>query len=144
MAELPPGNSTNGIGNGRTWYRLPLWIQKSWGPWTTYGGGGYALNNAPGQTNYPFGGWLVQRDLSEHLTIGGEIYSQGPQFVGDRQSTFYNLGGYIAPTKHFNILFSLGRTISGDSETIAYFGLYRTGGPHQAQGLFSTLAPRSP
>lgn len=61
--EFPTGNRSNGIGNGRTWYRFPLWIQKSWGRWTTYGGGGYAVNTAPGAANFPFAGWLVQRDL---------------------------------------------------------------------------------
>lgn len=42
---------------------------------------------------------------------------------------FYTIGGYIVPTKHFKILLSMGHTISGDSQTIGYFGLYWTGGP---------------
>src|SRR5579862_7648949 len=74
--EIPTGNSQNGIGNGRVWYRLPVWAQKSWGRWTTYGGGGYAFNNAPGTTNFPFGGGLIQRDLSHNVSIGGELYYQ--------------------------------------------------------------------
>jgi len=32
MAELPTGDAGRGLGNGRTWFRLPLWMQKSWGP----------------------------------------------------------------------------------------------------------------
>lgn len=56
MVELATGNANNGLGNGRTWYRVPLWIQKNMGSWTTYGGGGIAFNNAPGMKNYPFGG----------------------------------------------------------------------------------------
>lgn len=129
MAEIATGNASDGLGNGRTWYRLPLWIQKSYGPWTTYGGGGYALNAAPGMKNYPFGGWLVQRDFGEHLTLGGEIYSEGAQQSGGLWSTFYNVGGYVAPTQHFNILFSVGHTISGSPHAIAYFAFYWTGGP---------------
>jgi len=31
MAELPTGDADRGLGNGRTWFRLPLWLQKSWG-----------------------------------------------------------------------------------------------------------------
>ncbi len=83
MAELPTGDADRGLGNGRTWFRLPLWLQKSWGPWTTYGGGGAVLNSAPGQRNYPFGGWLVQRDFGPHLTLGGELWAQG-QDTDDR------------------------------------------------------------
>ncbi len=74
MAELPTGDESRGLGNGRTWFRLPLWVQKSWGPWTTYGGGGAVVNPAPGQRDYPFGGWLVQRNFGKHLTLGGEIF----------------------------------------------------------------------
>jgi hypothetical protein len=32
MAELPTGDADRGLGNGRTWFRLPLWAQKSFGP----------------------------------------------------------------------------------------------------------------
>ncbi len=93
MAEIATGDAANGLGNGRTWYRLPLWIQKSWGPWTSYGGGGVAFNNAPGMANYGFAGWLLQREFGQHLTLGGEIYTDGPQAFGTRGSTFYNIGG---------------------------------------------------
>lgn len=40
MAELDTGNASEGLGNGKTWWRLPVWIQKSIGSWLTYGGGG--------------------------------------------------------------------------------------------------------
>jgi hypothetical protein len=125
--EFPTGNKGNGIGNGRTWYRFPVWAQKSWGKWTTYGGGGYAVNSAPGMTNFPFGGWLVQRDFSDYVSVGAEVYYQGPQYVGDRASTFYNAGSFITLTKGFGILFSLGHTFSGDNESVAYFALGWTG-----------------
>jgi hypothetical protein len=40
-----------------------------------------------------FAGWLVQRDLSENILVGAELYYEGPQFAGDRYSTFYDAGG---------------------------------------------------
>src|ERR1039458_6723377 len=36
MAELPAGDASRGLGNGRTWFRLPLWAQKRFGAGTTY------------------------------------------------------------------------------------------------------------
>lgn len=125
--EVPTGNKGNGIGNGRTWYRFPVWLQKSWGKWTTYGGGGYAVNTAPGQTSFPFAGWLLQRDFSAAVSVGGELYYEGPQFVGDRHSTFYNFGSYVALSDGFGILFSLGHTFSGDNASVGYFALGWTG-----------------
>ncbi len=126
MAEFSTGDPLRGLGNGQTWYRLPVWIQKSYGHWTTYGGGGVALNNAAGMRNYGFGGWLVQRDLSEKLTLGGELFSQGAATVGGRGWTAYNVGGYLNVTKQFSFLFSVGHTFSGESHAVQYLGLYYT------------------
>src|ERR1700683_3019546 len=71
MFELPTGNADKGLGVGKTWYKVPLWAQKSFGSWTTYGGGGETVfNNVPGYRNYRFGGWLVQRDIGKKLTLG--------------------------------------------------------------------------
>lgn len=129
MAELP--TASRGLGNGRTWYRLPLWIQKSWGPWTTYGGGGEALNSAPGQRNYSFAGWLVQRNVGKSLALGAELFSQGAITEGGRASTLTNVGGTFNFTEKFALLFSAGRSISGARNTVWYLGLYWTGGPQK-------------
>ncbi len=132
MAELPTGDSDRGLGNGRTWFRLPLWLQKSFGPWTTYGGGGAALNSAPGQRNYPFGGWLVQRDFCPHLTLGGELFAQGKDADDDKGFATLNLGGSYNFNEHFSLLFSAGHTIAGDRHTFWYFGFYWTWGPEKS------------
>ena len=118
MAELPTGDSSRGLGNGRTWFRLPLWAQKSWGPWATYGGGGAALNSAPGQRNYPFGGWLVQRDFGPHLTLGGEIFAQGQDTDNDKGFAALNFGGSYNVNEHFSLLFSAEHSVAGDDHTL--------------------------
>lgn len=129
MVELPAGDANRGLGNGRAWFKLPLWLQKSLGPWTTYGGGGVALNSAPGQRNYTFGGWLLQRDFGPRLTLGGEIFAQGADTDRDRGFAAANFGGYYNFTEKFSLLFSAGRSFSGDRHTLWYLALYWTGGP---------------
>jgi hypothetical protein len=79
MFEIPSGSAARGLGVGKTWYKLPLWVQKSFGPWTTYGGGGITLVKAPGYRNFPFAGWLVQRDLGKKWTLGTEVFYHGPE-----------------------------------------------------------------
>ena len=132
FVELPTGNAEAGLGNGRTWYRLPLWVQKSEGPWTTYGGAGEVLNWAPGMHNYPFGGWLLQRDLGKKLTLGGEVFAHGalgPAALSLRPSTLADFGGYYYFKKPaFQLLFLAGHSVAGQRETIAYLGLYWTWG----------------
>jgi hypothetical protein len=133
MAELDTGDSRKGLGNGKTWWKFPLWIQKSWGPWTTYGGVGYVINRASGQKNYPFGGWLLQKDLNEKLTLGGEVFGQGKDTEDGRSTTLLNFGGFYKFTPDFNLLFSAGHSVSGENHTIAYLGLWWAwGGEEQA------------
>ena len=45
MFEMPSGDASRGLGVGKVWYKLPIWVQKSFGPWTTYGGAGETLIN---------------------------------------------------------------------------------------------------
>jgi hypothetical protein len=126
FAELPTGNARRGLGNGRTWFQLPLWLQKSWGPWTTYGGGGAVLNSAPGQRDHPYGGWLVQRDFGKHLTLGGESFAEGRDMDNDKGFAALNFGGSYNVNEHFSLLFSAGHSVLGDDHTLWYFAFYWT------------------
>ena len=58
MLEVPTGNAERNLGTGSTHAFLPLWLQKDFGKWTTYGGGGYWINPGPGNKNYWFVGWV--------------------------------------------------------------------------------------
>jgi len=49
LLELPTGSHARNLGSGHVQSFLPLWMQKSIGPWTAYGGGGYWIN--PGAHN---------------------------------------------------------------------------------------------
>ena len=128
LVEMPTGNDRLGLGNGQLWARLPLWIQKSYGPWTTYGGAGYQINHAPGMKASVFAGWLLQRQITKRWTLGGEAYHQGPQTVGGRQSTFADAGGYYNLRQNLSLLFMMGHTASGERHTVGYLGLYYTWG----------------
>ena len=125
QVTVPTGDASRSLGNGRPWYQLPLWLQKSWGPWTTYGGGGAVLNSVPGTRDYPFGGWLVQRDLGRHLMLGGELYAQGQDLDRDRDRGFvaFNFGGACKLNEHFSLPFSAGRSLTGDLHTFWYCGV---------------------
>ncbi len=128
MLELPTGDAGRGLGNGRLWARLPVWLQKSWGPLTTYGGAGYAINRAPGARSYPFAGWLLQRDLGGGLALGAEAYVHGADSDAGRVSSIVNAGGTLDLAPGFSLLFSAGHTFAGERHGVAYLGLYWTWG----------------
>jgi hypothetical protein len=126
MLEIPTGDASRGLGNGKAWAKLPVWAQKSWGPWTTYGGGGYAVNPASGQRDFPFGGWLLQRSLGDVLTLGGELFAQGKTTDTGKATAIANVGGICKFTEHFSLLFAVGRSVAGDRHLLGYVGLYWT------------------
>lgn len=132
MIEIPTGSAARGLGVGRTWYKLPLWVQKSFGPWTTYGGGGVTVVPATGYRNFFYTGWVAQRDLGKNLTLGLEAFHHGPEGIATAQTraaTLLDLGGYYKfRDPGFQLLFCYGHAIAGQSETYAYLGLYWTWG----------------
>jgi hypothetical protein len=146
MFELPSGNALRGLGVGKTWYKLPLWVQKSFGPWTTYGGGGETvIRGVPGYRDYPFAGWLVQRDLGKKWTLGTEVFYHGPQGLATAQTrpaTLLDMGGYYKfRDPGVQLLFCYGHTAVGQKETYAYLGLYwtwgkKSGDPNNPTGNF--------
>jgi hypothetical protein len=134
MFEMPTGNAARGLGVGKVWYKVPIWVQKSFGPWTTYGGGGVTLiNGVPGYRSFPYAGWLVQRDLGKKLTLGTEVFFHGPEGLATAQTrpaTLVDLGGYykFRGDPSYQLLFCYGHTAIGQTENYAYLGLYWTWG----------------
>lgn len=137
MIELPTGSYARGLGVGKTWYKLPLWVQKDFAPWTTYGGVGYEVVPQTGYKNFAYGGWLLQRDIGDDWTLGGEIYSHGAEGLATPQThaaTMFDFGGYYYFDKPaFQLLFSLGQSFIGQPETYAYLGLYWTWGGEESE-----------
>jgi hypothetical protein len=127
LFELPTGNENRNLGNGRLWVKLPIWLQKSWGDWTTYGGGGYAINSAPLMKNFLYAGWLLQREFNQKVTLGAEVFTQGADSVDSSAFTILNAGGYYNFNKNVSFLFTAGHSLIGERHSIAYLGLYWTG-----------------
>jgi hypothetical protein len=109
LLEAPTGDARRNLGAGYVQAFLPLWIQKDFGKWTTYGGGGYWINPGPGNRDFWFTGWLLQRQVTDKLALGGEIFYQTSSMIGRGDSTGFNLGGQYDFTSHYHLLFSAGR-----------------------------------
>jgi hypothetical protein len=108
LLEIPTGDAGRGLGAGYVQAFLPVWVQKSFGKWTTYGGGGYWINPGPGNRNYWFTGWLLQRQITDKLALGGEVFHTTSNMVGRNGLTGFNLGGQYDFTEHYHLLFSAG------------------------------------
>jgi len=150
MFELPTGSYARGLGVGRTYYKIPLWLQKNAGKWLFDGGVGYEVVPQTDYRNFIYTGWLVKREINKRLELGAEIFAHGKEGLATPQtqsSTLLDVGGYYHFKNHpgEQFLFCYGHSIAGQTENYAYAGMYWTwgkGGPAPEQT--SLLLHRSP
>jgi hypothetical protein len=121
-----PTIKNGSFSDGKTKAFLPVWAQKSWDKFTTYGGAGYWINPGKGNKNSIFVGWELQYDFSKVVTLGGELYYQSADAVGSKSTAAFNFGGIIniSPKTHF--IFSAGHSIVHESTFTSYLGLLWT------------------
>ena len=133
MFEVPSGSYDNGLGVGEVWYRVPLWLQKNWGKWLFDGGAGETVVPQTSYRNFPYGGFLVKREVNKKLELGAEVFSHGGEGFAAPQtqaSTMIDAGGYwhLKGEETMQLLFAYGHSVAGQTENYAYLGLYWTWG----------------
>lgn len=129
LVELPSGNGDRGLGGGRVQVFVPVWLQKSFGQWTTYGGGGYWFHPGAGNRNWLFAGGLLQRRFDSHVTGGLEVFHGTPTTEDGGSETHANLGLMIDFTETHHLLMSAGTDVQGDSSFQGYIAYQLTFGP---------------
>ena len=138
--ELPTGSAGDNLGNGHLQAFLPVWLQKDWGKWTAYGGGGYGINSFSGRGNWGFVGGLLQYQVASNVAIGVEVYHQTALETDfPNQGTAFNVGTIIDFTEHQHLLFSAGRSIDGPTDFQCYIAWQFTFGPEIFHSLGNWL-----
>jgi len=121
LLEVPIGSAKDNLGAGHANGFLPLWLQKSWGDWTAYGGGGYGVNSFSGRRNWEFVGGVLQDQVSSNILIGAEVYHQTDVEADfPNVGTAFNIGAVIDLSDQHHILFSAGRSIDGPTQFQCY------------------------
>jgi hypothetical protein len=93
-----------GFGAGRPGLLLPVWAQKDFGKWSVFGGGGYQINPGPDQRNFWLSGAALERQLTDRLSLGAEVYHQTPDTIDAKPFTGLNLGITYRLLKHWSLL----------------------------------------
>jgi Putative MetA-pathway of phenol degradation len=115
---LPSASSDVGEHHGS--FLLPLWAEKDWGDWSTFGGGGCALNNGDGSKDYCLAGWALTRKLLPDFTLGAEIYHQTPDTLGGRATTALGMGATYDISDTYHLMASYGPGIQNAAATNRY------------------------
>jgi hypothetical protein len=82
----------------------PVWVEKDFGPWSVFGGGGYDINPEPAQRSFRQSGLAMQRTLTDRLALSVEVYHQTPDAIDAKAYTGVNLGLSYKVVEHWSLL----------------------------------------
>jgi hypothetical protein len=83
---------------------LPVWIGKTIGDWSMFGGGGYQLNPGAGNRDFWTTGLALTRSLGDRLSLGGEVYHHTRDADDAAAFTGVNLGLTYRVAEHWSLL----------------------------------------
>jgi hypothetical protein len=127
IVTLATGSSARGLGQGGATVLLPIWLQKSVGPWTSYGGAGFRIRTASGAADSWFLGWQAQRRLGP-VSIGAELFHETDSSSTLSGSTGFSVGAVADISQLHHLLVSVGEGDVGKDVTV-YLGWQLTFGP---------------
>ena len=87
---------------------LPVWVQKDYGKWSVFGGGGCVLNRGDGSHDYCLGGLALSRQVTDKLRLGAEVFAQGSEARGEKATRAANIGLVYDLNDHYHLLLSAG------------------------------------
>jgi hypothetical protein len=91
---------------------LPIWLQKSFGAWTMFGGGGYTRNPGPGNRDFLSYGLALQRQLISNLALGMEVFGQGRDTVSGHASAAVGMAAIFDFSDFWHLVGSVNTGIS--------------------------------
>ena len=111
-----PSVSSN-VGEQHASFLLPFWLEKDWGQWSAFGGGGCEVDRGGDSQDYCLAGVVVTRQLTSALQVGSEVFRQTPDTVGGAATTSVGTGVRYDLNEHFHLLGYVGRGIENAQET---------------------------
>lgn len=110
-----PTNTNAALGDKHPSYFIPLFVQKDWGNWGAFGGGGCTINRGGNSQDFCRMGLVVTRRVTPEFQLGFEVYHQTPDQKGARQSTGVGLGAIYDLSEHYHLMASAGPGIQNAS-----------------------------
>ena len=123
LVDLPTGSQARGLGSGEVRVFLPLWLQETFGRWVSYGGG--AVTWTSGGHDAVSLGWLVQRQVTKAIALGGEAYATFP-FDSEPAQLQLDLGLILDFSEHAHLLASGGPWLGSDERAQTYLAMLFT------------------
>lgn len=105
------------VGTQHAAFLLPVWLEKDWGQWSAFGGGGCAINRGGNSQDYCEAGVVVTRQVRKELQVGLELFHQTADTIGGKDMTSIGAGVRYDMNGHLHLLGYVGRGIENADET---------------------------
>jgi len=115
---LPSGSSR--VGERHFSIILPIWVERDWAQWSTFGGGGCAVNRGGGSQDFCQAGWVVARQFLPSLQMGAEVVHRSADTKGGRATTQAGAGLKYDLSDTYHLLAYTGRSVQSAAEANQY------------------------
>lgn len=113
-------SASSDVGDRHTSVFLPVWVQRDFGNWSTFGGGGCMLSRGEDSVDFCLGGWAVTNQIARNLQVGAEIVHSAADTRDGRSSTAIGAGFRYDVTENYHVLAYIGPTLQNAAETADY------------------------
>jgi hypothetical protein len=96
------------LGSRHTNLLLPIWLERDFGKWSVFGGGGYVVNPGVDNRNFWTSGIVVTRQVTDRLNLGAEVTHQTADARDGRDFSGVNVGMIYKVSDHWSLLASGG------------------------------------
>jgi hypothetical protein len=124
---LPSGSRA--VGERHASVLLPIWLEKDWTGWSTFGGGGCVINRGGGSKDFCLAGWALTHQVTPKLQLGTEIFHQSADTKDGHPTTGLGAGLRYDLTEACHVLAYASRGIQNAAQTNQlswYFSLLLT------------------
>jgi len=111
---------SNNVGDDHASFFLPIWMQKDFGKWSIFGGGGCTLNRTRDTTSFCQGGVALLRQVTDDLNLGVEVFHQGAEEKGGTQETALGLGAVYNLSETYHLLAHWGPNMQNGGDNGRY------------------------
>lgn len=124
---FPSGSQARGTGLGYTRAFLPVWLGKTLGDWSVFGGGGLNINSGTiagaRQTNWWYSGIGVTYQIDDKWMVGSEVYYTSPVSKTAKNLVGFNIAVIYSIAEGHNLVALAGRNIVNSETTNQFTGL---------------------
>jgi hypothetical protein len=102
---------------------VPLWLERDWDRWSSFGGGGCAVNHGGDSRNYCLASWALAYQVLPDLQVGAELVYQSPDTRGVPSTLSSGAGVRYDLDKTYHLLAYAGPglTHAGEAERYSWY-----------------------